>query len=82
MGNTKEHIISPKLKPEKQEIGNFLGKYNTDPRKQRKLTQTNHCRRNKQVVKSTIQQNTQAQKIFQRNSSRLLEPNYSSYLKF
>lgn len=82
MGNTKEHIISPKLKPEKQEIGNFLGKYNTDPRKQRKLTQINHCRRNKQVVKSTIQQNTQAQKIFQRNSSRLLEPNYSSYLKF
>lgn len=42
----KEHILS-KPTPEKQEIGNFLGKYNADPRKQGKLTQTNHCRRNK-----------------------------------
>jgi len=40
------------MTPEKQEIGNFLGKLNIDPRKKRKLTQANHHRRNKHIAEA------------------------------
>lgn len=66
----------PKLIPEKQEIGNVLGKLKIDPRKKnRKLTQANHHRRNKHIAEAHHTK-TQNQNILQRDSSKLLEPNH------